>query len=107
MEPLLLFNIRSPQNALSLQYFDVGYMSFKLDPKEDNIIRKIRTQDLMAPNSPLVTGPSRVLRVNFQWPSKGHFTHKTEGPWPLQSKSSHWSKVHRPSKFTSHTKVKA
>ena len=39
--------------------------------------------------------------------SQGHFTHKTEGPWPLQSKSFHWSKGRRPSKFTSHTKVKA
>ena len=39
--------------------------------------------------------------------NKGHFTHKSEDPWPLQSKSSHWSKGWRPSKFTSHTKVKA
>jgi hypothetical protein len=31
--------------------------------------------------------------------NQGHFTHKTEGPWPLQSKSSHWSKGRRPSKF--------
>ena len=36
--------------------------------------------------------------------SHGHFTHKTEGPWPLHS---HWPKGQRPSKFTSHTKVKA
>ena len=34
------------------------------------------------------------------------FTHITEGPWPLQSKSSHWSKGQRPSKFASHTRLK-
>ena len=39
--------------------------------------------------------------------SKGQFTHKIEGPWPLQSKSSHWLKGQNPFKFTSHTKVKA
>ena len=37
------------------------------------------------------------------WIVEGHFTHKTEGPWPLQFKSSHWSKGQRQSKITSHT----
>ena len=37
----------------------------------------------------------------FQKPSlggrpKGHFTHKAESPWPLQTKSSHWLKGRRP-----------
>ena len=35
------------------------------------------------------------------------FTHITEGPWPLQYKSSHWLKGQRPSKFASHTRLKA
>jgi hypothetical protein len=38
---------------------------------------------------------------------KGHFTHETEGPWPLHSKISHWLKMLRPSKFTSCEEVKA
>ena len=57
--------------------------------------------------------PMRVLEVYghglsvscVKWPlkctsrgPKGQFTHKTEGTWPLQSKSSHWSKGRRPSK---------
>ena len=49
-------------------------------------------------------GVTPLLHTNN---TKVHFTHKTEGPWPLQSKSSHWLKGQRPSKFTSHTKVKA
>ena len=33
---------------------------------------------------------------------KGHFTHKTEGPWPLHFKHSHWWKRWSWSKFASH-----
>ena len=33
---------------------------------------------------------------------EGHFTHKTEGPWPLHFKHSHWWKSWSRSKFTSH-----
>ena len=33
---------------------------------------------------------------------KGHFTHKTESPWPLHFKHSHWWKRRRRSKFASH-----
>ena len=41
----------------------------------------------------------RYVRLTHSWllaHTQGHFTHKTEGPWPLQSKSSHWSKGRRP-----------
>ena len=33
---------------------------------------------------------------------KGHFTHKTESPWPLHFKHSHWWKRRSRSKFASH-----
>ena len=33
--------------------------------------------------------------------ANSHFTHETEGPWPLHSKISHWSKRSNSSKFTS------
>jgi hypothetical protein len=33
---------------------------------------------------------------------KGHVTHKTESPWPLHFKHSHWWKRRSRSKFTSH-----
>ena len=37
--------------------------------------------------------------------TRGHFSHKPQGPWPLYSKISHSSKRARPSKFTSlHTR---
>jgi hypothetical protein len=32
---------------------------------------------------------------------KGHFTHKTESPWPSHFKHSHWWKKQSPSKFAS------
>ena len=38
---------------------------------------------------------------------KAHFTHETEGMWPLHSKFSYWSKRLRLSKFTPHKEVKA
>jgi hypothetical protein len=38
-----------------------------------------------------------VLHIN-----KGHFTHKTESPWPLHFKHSHWWKRRSWSKFASH-----
>ena len=58
--------------------------------------------------SPQIWGPGGIFLLACpKWPPWGHFTHKAEGPWPLPSKSSHWSKGRGPSKFTSHTKVKA
>ena len=50
------------------------------------------------------TNPEVISTAYHFWSrllAKGHFTHKTEDPWPLQSKSFHSSKGRRPSKFTS------
>ena len=35
-------------------------------------------------------------------PTKGHFTHETESPWPLHFKHCHWWKRWSQSKFASH-----
>ena len=40
--------------------------------------------------------------VSLPKASKGHFTHKTESPWPLHFKHSYWWKRRTRSKFTSH-----
>jgi hypothetical protein len=41
-------------------------------------------------------------KQNIKKLNLGHFTHETEGPRPLHSKVSHWSKRLRPFKFTWH-----
>ena len=46
--------------------------------------------------------PPDISQWKASWHNKGHFTHKTEGPWPLHSKHSHWWKRQSQSKFASH-----
>ena len=41
------------------------------------------------------------IRVNSE-ANKGHFTHKTESPWPWHFKHSHWWKRRSRCKFSSH-----
>ena len=40
--------------------------------------------------------------ADMQGKAKGHFTHETEGPWPLHFKHSHWWKRRSRSKFAPH-----
>ena len=45
---------------------------------------------------------SATLDSECNLPTKSHFTHKTESPWPLHFKHSHWWKRRSWSKFASH-----
>ena len=55
---------------------------------------------------PLSWKPSQLVQGWILLQCKGHFTHKIEGPWPLQCKSSHWLKGTNHLKFISHKEVK-
>ena len=46
--------------------------------------------------SMLVIGHGQFT-ISIEQDNQGEFTHETEGPWPLHSKISHWSKRSRPS----------
>ena len=40
--------------------------------------------------------------ISGTWTTKGHFSHKNEGPWPLHFKHSHWWEGWSRTKFASH-----